>query len=154
MLRVCLDCGLVAYTVEDLDKFVCVKDHKYGKRNLCKSCANIRLLKWKNKKRDHVNKYAREWRKNNPHYKDNKDRLKKQFTFLDGTITPEANLRKNVCHECGKTYPDELKEQTCMHHMFYDEINPTAWIVELCRPCHTSLHNLLRWRGLPLPTPL
>jgi len=152
MLRVCLDCGLEAHTVRDLEQFVTCTGLNHNKRNLCKKCGAKRQRQWKNKNRDHFNEYMREYRKNNPHYKDNKQRLKKQFTFLDGSITPEVNLRNNVCHECGKIYPAELKEQTCMHHMFYDEDNPTAWVVELCRPCHTALHSLLRWRG-PIPIP-
>ena len=37
-LRKCRECGLVAYTPFQLDKFATDKYLKYGKKNFCKKC--------------------------------------------------------------------------------------------------------------------
>ena len=45
-LRFCLDCGLEAYTEEDLKLFANSKVSKYGVKNLCKKCVTERSKKW------------------------------------------------------------------------------------------------------------
>ncbi|GAH09295.1 unnamed protein product, partial [marine sediment metagenome] len=37
-LRVCIDCGLEAYTEKDLNLFAKNKNGKYGRINHCKKC--------------------------------------------------------------------------------------------------------------------
>lgn len=43
ILRKCLDCGLEAHNVEELEKFAKDKKCNYGRINRCKNCANKRL---------------------------------------------------------------------------------------------------------------
>ena len=46
-LRECRDCGLEAWTEEDLDLFRTSKTSRYGKGNLCKKCAAKRYKKFR-----------------------------------------------------------------------------------------------------------
>ncbi len=40
ILRKCVDCGLEAYTTEDLEKFSANSASKYGRQKICKECYN------------------------------------------------------------------------------------------------------------------
>ena len=75
----------------------------------------------------------------------------RRIEFKGKNISFKENPRTNVCSVCGRKYPDELKEQTCIHHIKYDPENPLANTVELCRSCHLSIHhsgeNSPRWKG-------
>jgi hypothetical protein len=67
----------------------------------------------------------------------------RRISFKGQRLLLTKNPRKNICSECGKRYPDDLKEQTCFHHDEYDENDPLANIRELCRSCHSKLHRRL-----------
>ena len=43
-LRVCKDCGIVAYSIEDLEVFSNGCESKYKKQNLCKECNRKRTV--------------------------------------------------------------------------------------------------------------
>lgn len=65
----------------------------------------------------------------------------RRIIFHDKRIQLKENPRTNICSKCGKKYPDDLREQTIMHHEEYDPNNVLAHTVELCRGCHISLHK-------------
>ena len=128
-LRICKICGLEAYTELDLEKFK--KDNKrylFGREPLCKSCENARFLKggkyWRVRKRGHENDDPR------------------RIEFLGKRIRLEENPRTNICSECGRKYPEELKRQTVLHHTTYDSTNPLLHTIELCASCHVKRHGL------------
>ena len=132
-LRVCSCCGLEAYTEEDLELFKKDKRYKYGRATVCKTCAN---------------KWTRRWQRANPEkVKARNDRHNpRQIGFQGTKILFKENPRTNVCSRCGKSYPEELKKQTAMHHEFYNRDDPLAGTIELCQSCHMKLHNK-RWWG-------
>ena len=73
----------------------------------------------------------------NEKYNKQSIRYKEKYTRI-----PNTKLRKNVCFRCEKVYPDDLDEQTILHHITYDSDNPLDNTIELCRSCHTALHNI------------
>ena len=137
-LRTCLDCGKEAFNVEDLGKFKKGKTSKHGRENICNRCNNIRY--------GFGPEYHREYDKKR--YERNSDLVKKinqkRFRFHGERVYPAENPRTNICYECGQSYPDELKKQTCLHHIKYDPSNPLSWTVDLCTSCHMKLHKVLR----------
>ncbi|KKL28390.1 hypothetical protein LCGC14_2375640 [marine sediment metagenome] len=141
-LRKCVSCGLEAYTTEDLERFRKGKRNRYGRMNICKKCGNQQMrdpLKYKPSR----DRNSKKWNSINGPIND-----PKRIGFLGKQIRFKENPRTNVCSECGRGYPDELKQQTVMHHEKYDLRNPLAHTVELCHSCHTTLHH--RERGKPL----
>lgn len=76
-LRVCRECGLEAFTEEDLELFAKGKTCKYGRDNLCKKCINERHRKHYKENREERNAKARKY------YTDNREKLnerqKKQY---------------------------------------------------------------------------
>lgn len=151
-LRKCRDCGTEAHSEEDLKRFKIDKTSKYGRENLCNSCSYKRYGK-SSAYREYRREYMKKWRDKNPGYykpymkkwrEDNPDYFKKIYGFDGKLIMPDENPRTNVCHECGRSYPDELKRQTSLHHIIYNPDNPLDWTVELCSSCHAKLHQLLK----------
>ena len=134
LLRKCIECGLEAHDIEDLEYFCKAEKSRYGYQNHCKKCHNRRCrdpLKYR-ASRDRA---LKKWNKiNHP----------KQIGFLGKNILLKENPRTNVCTKCGHKYPEDLKQQTCMHHEKYDPENPLAHTVELCKSCHNRLHNQAR----------
>jgi len=49
-LRTCRDCGLKAYTEEDLERFVSLPDHPTGRLNWCKECSNKYAVEYRRRK--------------------------------------------------------------------------------------------------------
>ena len=129
VLRKCIDCGLEAFNEEDLELFCKGKRKPYGRQTICKNCYNIRCRDPK-KYKPSQDKSDKKWRL-------------KRIKFLGKTIYVSEN-RTNVCTKCGRKYPEELTQQTCMHHEIYDHQNPLAHTIELCKPCHNRLHHALR----------
>jgi hypothetical protein len=86
---------------------------------------------------------AKRWRENHPN--EFKEKYQRQFSYKGRNIsTLKTNPRKNICSLCGKKYPAELKQQTRLHHLLYDDLNPLANTIELCNPCHLKLHNQMK----------
>lgn len=143
-LRICLDCGKEAFTIEDLEKFKKNKSSKHGRENLCNKCHHLRYWtpehrqKWLEKNPE----YHKKWREAHPDYMTKI--LKKQFIFKEKRMYPKENPRSNICSECGRSHPKDLTRQTHLHHIIYDEKNPLAWTVELCASCHVKLHKRLK----------
>jgi len=144
-LRVCRVCGLKAYTEDDLELFRQDKRAPYGHSTLCKKCHRERYRKGGIYGKQTL-KRAKEYRRRNP------DKIKKLnerlnplgIRFKSKWIYLGYNPRKNICSECGKKYPEELKIQIQLHHDKYDPKNPLAHTRELCASCHTKLHRLGR----------
>lgn len=59
VLRKCNDCGLEAYTEEDLDRFKKNKLSKHGRANTCKECANRTTRKQRQQKMGDNRHYLR-----------------------------------------------------------------------------------------------
>ncbi len=116
-LRKCNHCGLEAHSLEDLALFVPAKRHRFGRQNECRVCNKSRMKVW------------------------SKILNAKRIEFKGKNISFKENPRTNICSKCGRKYPDELKEQTCLHHLDYDPKNPLAHTIELCRGCHITLHK-------------
>tara|TARA_Y100000310_G_C20556182_1_gene750618 strand:- start:327 stop:773 length:447 start_codon:yes stop_codon:yes gene_type:complete len=83
-----------------------------GKKKMCNSCFNEK-------------------------YNKQSVRYKEKYTRI-----PKKELRKNICFKCQKSYPEDLEEQTVLHHMSYESNNPLDNTIELCRSCHMALHNI------------
>ncbi len=126
-LRKCRICGLEAHNEEDLKLFADASDHLYHKQNLCIPCHKQRMKVL------------------------SRNCNSKRIEFQGKNISFKENPRTNVCSVCGRKYPDELKEQTCIHHTKYDPEHPLDNTVELCRSCHLSIHhsgeNSPCWKG-------
>jgi hypothetical protein len=54
----------------------------------------------------------------------------RQLKFKGKRLLFGSKLRSGICSECGKT------TVTALHHTQYDETNPLAHTIELCRSCH------------------
>lgn len=69
--------------------------------------------------------------------------VKKQLQFM-GRAPLVEDTRTGICRLCRKHYPEDLDGPTVLHHTEYEEDQPLAHTVELCNPCHTSLHRKAR----------
>ncbi len=126
-LRKCCVCGLEANSEIELKKFVKNAHCRYNRQNYCKNC--------KNKMRSKDGKYEIATKEN--HKKSNSRTIK----FLGKKIFLEKNPRTNICSQCERKYPNELKQQTIIHHDEYDEKNPLSYTREVCRSCHDKIHG-------------
>jgi len=124
-LRICRVCGRKAHTEEDLENFKKCSSSPYGRDTICTPCNN---------------KHTREHHR--AHRKEQREYRRKALNFKGKTVYPPKNTRTNICVSCSKRYPEELKRQTHLHHVFYDEDNPLAGTIELCHSCHAKLHGL------------
>lgn len=168
-LRTCRICGKEAKTTSDLELFRKAKGYKYGRDNLCRECVAKTSLEHYHRNRDRINKERAKKRQENPEkmremdrkYRENnpekirkkaaKYRLKHReqiaqrdrnlVLFKDKRILLKENPRTNICSECGRQYPEDLKHQTVMHHEHYDSDDPLEDTIELCKSCHGKLHN-------------
>ena len=61
--------------------------------------------------------------------------------FQGKRLQLNENPRTNVCSQCGKSYPEDLSEQTILHHTKYDPDNPLENTIEVCRGCHRKFHK-------------
>lgn len=136
LLRKCCKCGLEAYNEKYLEYFCKDKRSSYGHKNLCKKCQNRMVrTRWK-PSRDRLNK---KWNPINHPIND-----PKAIEFLGKRIYLKENPRTNICSKCDRKYPEELKQQTCIHHEIYDPENILAHTTELCKSCHMKLHHKIR----------
>ena len=110
-LRVCRVCELKALTEEDLVLFKKNTKSLHGRQRICKKCDRRQAS------------------------------MRVQINFKGKQITLAENPRTNKCQHCGKSYPEDLKRQTSMHHRFYDEENPLIGTIELCTSCHMTEHG-------------
>jgi len=152
-LRKCLECGLEAWTEEDLEKFRKNKRSLYGRMNYCRECFNKQRRKG-GKLYDNVKKQNSKWQENNRDKTKNyhrkyelkhiEKRRTNQISFKGKQIRLNKNPRTNICSICKKRYPEELKRQTSMHHYKYDSKNIIANTIELCVSCHAKIHHKMR----------
>jgi len=142
-LRKCSECGLEAFTVEDLEKFTKAKKYKYGRRNICKSCFAASLRKGGKYGASH-SKASKRWDEKNKERRAARRRQRVTMKTENGFARPylENDPRTGVCSECGK------KVETIIHHDEYDVSNPIKNTRELCRPCHARFHRLKEQDGL------
>lgn len=124
VLRKCRKCGKEAYTEEDLKHFHKKKISPYGCENLCNACVNTMMK----------GKYLATVKRLRKKHHDMRQK------FLGKLLDLKENPRTNICSKCGRRYPEELKTQTCLHHLAYDPANPVSNTVELCPSCHVKLH--------------
>jgi len=109
---------------------------------------------YRDKNRERINKREAEYRRNNPQiisriqkkYREtHKEQIKKgsqrAIWFKDKKIFYPANPRINVCSNCSKRYPEDLKSQTVIHHTHYNSLDPLEDTIELCKRCHGKLHR-------------
>jgi Recombination endonuclease VII len=109
--RKCTECGLLS---DDLELFIKSKDSKYGRRNLCISCACKRVNQ-------------------NPNNKDWKtDHQTKKRYGIDSETYKRLMATSPCCQICGKT--EELCYDHCHDTMKFRGV--------LCRGCNRSLGQL------------
>ena len=156
-LRKCRVCGLEIYDKSKLNIFKKHKNNKYGRDQICKTCHGKqrkelydktpkkprteldrqRDKEYYVKNRDKKREYHREY------YKNNKDKWREpnraKMWYKDKMISLKENPRKGICEHCGKTELEHGR-QLDLHHIEYDDNNPTANIIELCHECHMKLH--------------
>ncbi len=136
-LRKCRVCGLEAWTEEDLEKFMKRKNLPHDRRTICKRCFNTQYQKG-GKYHETVTNYRRKSLKKRREYN------MRLINFDGKLIYLEESPRSNVCLLCNKRYPNELEQQTSMHHWYYDSENVLIGTQELCTSCHLSLPRT-RW---------
>jgi hypothetical protein len=61
--------------------------------------------------------------------------MTKQFGYKGKVIHTQEEPRTGVCNRCRKVTDD-----TVLHHVTYDDNNPRAHTIELCRSCHALAH--------------
>jgi len=104
------------------------------------------------------------WRKNNPekyklqrqnwieknkekYLKNRKESNQKRIKFKGKTIFIGKKIRTGICSKCNRSVKNEEIKQTQMHHIKYDDTDPTKYTIELCVRCHTQEHKRLRRKG-------
>lgn len=137
-LRKCCRCGLKAEMEKQLELFVNRKNAPFGKATICKNCYYSDFRVGGKRHNERVEGVKR-WAANHPEAFRNK--YKRQVSFFKKHIWLRKNIRTNICSNCGKKYPEELKQQTCLHHTSYNPLKPLDNTMELCRSCHCKLHN-------------
>lgn len=123
-LRKCYECGLEAHIEGDLERFIKSKNGRYGRLNLCKACRTSR-------ERIHKRKGGKWFEPNRIMYKG------KPIYFKE-------NPRINICSSCGLKYPEELGQQTHVHHWVKWLDDPLAWTDEYCVRCHPMIEAVVR----------
>lgn len=81
-------------------------------------------------------KNKKSWQNSNKRYRDvhGDDRL----TFMQRRIHTRKILRTGKCSKCG------FVGKTNMDHLWYDPLNPTAGVIEVCDSCHHLRHWFVR----------
>lgn len=133
-LRKCRVCGLEAGSLEDLYKFHKSRKQPHGYDNLCKSCQNTSFREG--------GRYANLKKNNNA-----KRPYETLICFKEKQILLKKNPRTNVCSICNRKYPDDLKQQTSMHHVEYHPTTPLQDTIEICASCHAKIHHLGMKKG-------
>ena len=65
-LRVCRDCGVEAYTEEDLELFVYDKTSKYSRQNICIKCGKEWQRKYREENHERITERQRKYREEHP----------------------------------------------------------------------------------------
>lgn len=150
-LRKCKVCGLEAFTEDDLKLFLNDSRMFFGRQNKCKMCKNKESRKggryyenhlknsliWKHRNKEYLKKYDKARYDNFPEKPAAHRRRRMRLNYK--TIYISKNPRKNICSACNKSLPNDLKQQTAIHHWFYLETNPLFGSIELCGSCHKKL---------------
>lgn len=109
--RKCIDCGLLS---NNLELFIKSNESKYGRRNLCISCAT---------KRANAHPRAQDWKT---------DHQTKKRYGVDSETYKRLMATSSCCQICGKT--EELCYDHCHDTMKFRGV--------LCRGCNRSLGQL------------
>ena len=122
-LRKCNNCGVEAYTRDDLEGFVVHKNYKYNRRNICKACDAYRVG-------IHIKglepKVIKE-RRRNAQYK-----AYYGITLLEYNIMLEK--QDNCCYICN------THEDTHIKNLFVDHCHSTGKVRGLlCSNCNAGL---------------
>jgi hypothetical protein len=131
-LRKCNWCGLEAHTETELPLFTKSRRHKYGYRNICKTCFSKALREGKYAESHALT--CHNW------YINHRGERKARITFKVGDhefkrLYVDGEPRQGTCSECG------IVGQTHLHHDSYDPNDPLKDTRELCVSCHTKHHN-------------
>jgi len=51
----------------------------------------------------------------------------------------DQDIRKGKCYCCTKLDKAQWKQKTYLHHLFYDDIDPLAYTIEVCGKCHYKI---------------
>lgn len=102
-LRVCLDCGLEAHDLKDLELFKTRKGSKHGKENLCGKCVTERNRKWRKAHPKKVKESLRKYREAN---REKRNEQRKSYRIAD----PEK-IRKHDREYYGVNRERVLKNQ-------------------------------------------
>jgi len=143
MLRKCRVCGLEANTKSELELFTKSKTGKHGRVNICLECSIERSRIYREENREKHNASSLRYYHENKEEINKKSRKKRKrrIVFKDKRIILDKNPRTNICSMCGKKYPEDLKTQTSIHHLYYDKDDPLKGTVEVCQSCHLGLHR-------------
>lgn len=115
-LRVCLDCGLEAHNLKDLELFNRKKGSKYDRQNLCKACGNERNRKWhkanpeksKEYNRKHYEANRKKRNEQNKNYrKANPEKKRKQDRIYYKANREKLLKNQKKYHD---THPEKIKE--------------------------------------------
>jgi len=85
--------------------------------------------------KEEIEKYQKEYNIINRETK--LEYAKKSFRYKNKKIHLKENPRTGVCYFCNKQ-----NTLTHIHHIKYDDNDPLANTIELCRSCHTRWHRL------------
>jgi hypothetical protein len=136
-LRKCTKCGKEAHTEEDLHLFTKDKNGKYGRTNLCSTCAAKKRMAWASENRVAVNK-------------DQSQRKQKNKVKV-------IKLLGSSCQKCGLEYEGKNASVFDLHHLDPSEkehrpsdVLRQSWkkiekeiskCVLLCANCHRLEHQ-------------
>ena len=125
-LRVCLVCGLEAYTDEDLELFTKCKKSKYGRMNHCKKCTSLRQLRYSKAIPEKVKE------RNKKYYKANREKIiESNRKYREANIEKARERAKKhywvnrdkklkYANEYAKSHQKEIKE----YRVKWREANP------------------------------
>lgn len=112
----------------------------------CKKCINQYLSRWRKNNPEKIKAATEKYKQRHPdkYNETQRSSLNRRLTFKGKLIRREEEFRTNTCSSCRRSYPNELKQRTHLHHWSYDEENPLSNTIELCRSCHITLHHSIR----------
>lgn len=107
-------------------------------------------LEWELRHPNYKSEYMKQYRKDHPELtKKNNEKSNKKWSkinnkkylkFKDKRIFLRESPRIGVCNLCRAVAGIDC-ELTSMHHINYHDNDPTKDTIELCNPCHTTIHN-------------
>jgi len=168
-LRTCIECGLAAFDVDDLEMFIKKSNGKYRRANLCKECYNKRQKSYKNEHKEQIKQYKRRhylkhreeiqkraseryrfWRLEHREellVKEQRDRDEKRtwFWLKQLELVAAKGGMPLTCWHCGKliTKMEGIVPEALVFHSV--DGNHENWDLEnkvpVHRGCHSTLHT-------------